>query len=98
MAILFPVLFIAEKLPPWQCVLASLQTTTQQKHASNHHHAHKCTIIMALPMVLTIIHRQHETSISLWNTRQLVISGSVHCFFQLVHISFKIYFKVLELL
>ena len=35
MAILFPVLFIAENLPPWQCALASLQTITRQKHASN---------------------------------------------------------------
>ena len=49
MAILFPVLFITENFLPWQCALASLQTTTRQKHASNHHHAkltHKCTIIM----------------------------------------------------
>ena len=31
MAIIFPVLFIAENLPPWQCALASLQTTIRQK-------------------------------------------------------------------
>ena len=31
MAIVFPVLFIAENLPPWQRALASLQTTIQQK-------------------------------------------------------------------
>ena len=31
MAIIFPVLFIAENLPPWQYALASLQTTTRQK-------------------------------------------------------------------
>ena len=43
MAIIFPVLFIAENLIPWQCALASLQTTTRQKtkqkHANNHNHA-----------------------------------------------------------
>ena len=27
MAIMFPVLFIAENLLPWQCALASLQTS-----------------------------------------------------------------------
>ena len=32
MAIIFPVLFIAENLPPWQCALASLQTTIRQKN------------------------------------------------------------------
>ena len=31
MAIIFPILFITENLPPWQCALASLQITTQQK-------------------------------------------------------------------
>ena len=53
MSIIFPVLFIAENLTPWQCALASLQTTTrqktEQKHANNHNHAkltHRCTIIM----------------------------------------------------
>ena len=30
MAIIFPVLFIAENLPPWQCAMASLQTTIRQ--------------------------------------------------------------------
>ena len=31
MAIIFPVLFIAENLPPWQCALASLQTIIWRK-------------------------------------------------------------------
>ena len=35
MAIIFPVLFIVGNLPPWQCALASLQTTTRQKPAKN---------------------------------------------------------------